>query len=133
MPLARASLLAELEVDLPQVAALCGALGVISLYVYAPLSGGRFAARDFAPLVGIPEDPVTGSAGGALIGVLAARGHLPEQGGLAVRGVYEQGRELGTPGEIAVRVMLGVGQEVRHIEVGGQAAFGRQGEWDAEP
>ena len=133
VPLARASLLAELKVDLPQVAALCGALGVISLYVYAPLGGGRFAARDFAPLVGIPEDPVTGSAGGALIGVLAARGHVPEQGGGVVTGVIEQGRELGTPGEIAVRVTPGPGQEVRQIEVGGQAAFGGQGQWHVEP
>lgn len=132
LPLARPSMLAEVELDLSRVAAVCEALGVISLYVYAPLGGGRFAARDFAPLVGIPEDPVTGSGGGALIGVLAARGHLMPQGEV-VTGVIEQGRELGTPGEVAVRVRLGAGQEVQHIEVGGQAVCGDTGEWHAEP
>lgn len=128
VPLLDRLFLEGLEPDLPRIASLCEALGVLSVYAYAPLGVGRFAARDFAPLVGIPEDPVTGSAGGALVGLLAAGGHLPVRGG-EVFGVIGQGHELGTPGEIEVRVTVADGGVVQAIHVGGQAVLDREAHW----
>lgn len=65
-----------------------------------------FRARMFDPLHGIPEDPATGSAAGALVGLLA------EQEGLAGRARYEiaQGEEMSRPSRIIVDVTRDNGQ-----------------------
>ena len=76
VPLLDAVILDGLEPDLTRVHALSDALGVGSIYAYAPMGVNRFAARDFAPALGIPEDPVTGSAGGALMALLVLGGLL---------------------------------------------------------
>lgn len=96
VPLLDAVILDGLEPDLTRVHALSDALGVGSIYAYAPMGVNRFAARDFAPALGIPEDPVTGSAGGALMALLASQGRLPVRGERACGLVY-QGHALGTP------------------------------------
>ncbi len=63
-----------------------GWLGV-SLYVIADAADGRVSAhvRHFAPLLGVPEDPVTGSAGAALGACLASAGMADGEGNLAMR------------------------------------------------
>ena len=127
LPLLDACLLESLEPDLPRVAELSRDLGVVSVYAYAPLGVSRFAARDFAPLVGIPEDPVTGSAGGALVALLASGGRLPLRGGRAA-GLVTQGHALGTPGEIEVEVEVS-GAQVTAVQVGGGAVVEREGVW----
>lgn len=105
VPLLDAVILDALEPDLTRIHALSDVLGVTSVYTYAPVGVNRFAARDFAPAVGIPEDPVTGSAAGALISLLAREGRLPLRGERA-SGVVYQGHALGTPGEVEVTVTL---------------------------
>ncbi|WP_034387637.1 PhzF family phenazine biosynthesis isomerase [Deinococcus sp. YIM 77859] len=127
VPLIDQVILDGLEPDLAHVQALSDRLGVSSVYAYAPLGVNRFAARDFAPAVGIPEDPVTGSAAGALLALLAREGRLPVRGDRAA-GVVYQGHALGTPGEVEVEVLLG-GQVVR---VGGRAVLDREGSWTRE-
>ena len=127
VPLLDAFLLEGLEPDLPRIAELSRELGVVSVYAYAPMGVSRFAARDFAPLVGIPEDPVTGSAGGALVALLASEGRLPLRGGRAAGLIY-QGHALGTPGEIEVEVEMN-GSQVGAVQVGGSAAMEREGVW----
>lgn len=60
----RAEEVASLRPDMDRVAAL-GARGVIATAPAAPAVGGEeadFVSRFFAPGVGVPEDPVTGSA-----------------------------------------------------------------------
>ncbi len=127
VPLLDSFLLDALEPDPEAIAQLSRQLGVGSVYAYAPLGVSRFAARDFAPVLGIPEDPVTGSAGGALLGLLAAQGRVALRGGRAC-GVIYQGHALGTPGEVEVEVEM-LGDQVVAVHVGGCATVERQGTW----
>lgn len=73
--------------------------------------------RHFAPGAGVPEDPVTGSAAGALGACLTAAGVGPRDGDL--RMIVRQGDELGRPGEVAVRVRT-AGGEPQRVRVGGR-------------
>lgn len=127
LPLLDATLLESLEPDLPRIAALSERLGVVSLYAYAPMGVSRFAARDFAPLVGIPEDPVTGSAAGALLALLVSEGRLPMRGGRA-SGTVHQGHVLGTPGEVEVEIEAS-GSRILRVQVGGGAVVDAEGVW----
>ncbi|GGM07401.1 PhzF family phenazine biosynthesis isomerase [Deinococcus aerophilus] len=131
VPLLDPLILDALEPDFAHVEALCGALEVGSVYAYAPMGVNRFAARDFAPGLGIPEDPVTGSAGGALMALLAQEGRLPVRAGRAC-GVIYQGHALGTPGEVEVEVEM-LGNSVVAVHVGGCAALEREGTWTRQP
>lgn len=73
--------------------------------------------RHFAPLLGVPEDPVTGSAAGALGARLAAAGMADCEGNLEL--VVTQGVEMGRGGEVAVRVRCEGGRPCR-VQVGGR-------------
>lgn len=127
VPLLDALILDGLYPDFPRIHALTEALGVGSIYAYAPMGVNRFAARDFAPALGIPEDPVTGSSGGALMALLASQGRLPVRQDRACGMIY-QGHALGTPGEIEVELEL-TGERVTAVHVGGQATLEREGQW----
>jgi len=71
-------------------------LPVTSLFVYTRVaeSGLDIRARMFAPHHGIPEDPATGSANVALIGLLA---HLRGEPNLRISKAIAQGVEMGRP------------------------------------
>ena len=71
-------------------------LPVTSLFVYTHVaeSGLDIRARMFAPHHGIPEDPATGSANVALIGLLA---HLRPEPNLRISKAIAQGVEMGRP------------------------------------
>jgi trans-2,3-dihydro-3-hydroxyanthranilate isomerase len=71
-------------------------LPVTSLFIYAQVeeSGLDIRARMFAPHHGIPEDPATGSANVALIGLLAKLRAEPE---LRLSKAIAQGVEMGRP------------------------------------
>lgn len=130
VPLLDGIVLDGLEPDLPAVLRLSEMLTVGSVYAYAPMGVNRFAARDFAPLLGVPEDPVTGSAGGALMALLASEGRLPVKQHRAVGLIY-QGHNLGTPGEVEVEIEM-QGDQVRAVHVGGCATLDREGYWQGE-
>lgn len=66
----------------------------IHLYVRAKEGDLDLQSRMFAPLYGVPEDPATGSANVALIGLLA---HLAPQADLAVTRAIGQGFDMGRP------------------------------------
>ena len=66
----------------------------IHLYVQAREEGRDIQCRMFAPLHGIPEDPATGSANVALIGVLA---HLDSARDLILTRTIGQGFDMGRP------------------------------------
>ncbi|QIB73325.1 PhzF family phenazine biosynthesis protein [Halogeometricum borinquense] len=100
---------------------------VAGLYVFtfdALEADTTLHARMFAPGIGIPEDPVTGTASGAcgayLRHVDAFDGELPE------KMVFEQGHFLDRPGRVHVRV----GTEVR---VGGFAVTALDGSLSVPP
>lgn len=74
--------------------------------------------RMFAPWLGVPEDPATGSANGAL-GAYLARHHGLPTGEPTTHILSEQGAELGRPSRLYVEVD-GAGEDIRAVRVGGQ-------------
>jgi trans-2,3-dihydro-3-hydroxyanthranilate isomerase len=66
----------------------------IHLYVEHAEGGADFQSRMFAPLHGVFEDPATGSANVALIGLLA---HLRSEPSLRLDALIGQGVDLGRP------------------------------------
>ena len=74
--------------------------------------------RMFAPLLGVLEDPATGSANGALGAYLVHHRTVPVTEP-TVHILSEQGAELGRPSTLYVEVDL-TGEEVTAVRVGGQ-------------
>jgi trans-2,3-dihydro-3-hydroxyanthranilate isomerase len=74
--------------------------------------------RMFAPLLGVPEDPATGSANGALAAYLVHHRALPVTEPTTYI-VCEQGAEMGRPSTLYGEVDLG-GGEIRAVRLGGQ-------------
>jgi len=97
-----------------------------SLYVFtfdAERSDAQVRARMFAPGLGVPEDPATGSAAAALAGYLA----LMQRGRTGpMRWVIEQGCEMGRPSRIELEADLVAGF-VATIRVGGTSVMVSEG------
>jgi len=90
------------------------------LYTTSETPGVTMHCRMFAPGLGVPEDPATGSAAGALGAYLVRHGHAaPELG--EVRLVLEQGIEIGRPSRIEVRVTVDAAGAITGVFVGGAA------------
>jgi trans-2,3-dihydro-3-hydroxyanthranilate isomerase len=70
------------------------------LLLWTRTGPGAVRARLFAPTVGVPEDPATGSAAAALGALLASRGEGEDL-------LVEQGIEMGRPSRIEVAVRAG--------------------------
>jgi trans-2,3-dihydro-3-hydroxyanthranilate isomerase len=75
--------------------------------------------RMFAPLLGVPEDPATGSAGAAFAGYLAQRSSKRE-GTLCY--TLHQGVEMGRPSKLLVEADIADG-EVKAVRVGGASVL----------
>jgi trans-2,3-dihydro-3-hydroxyanthranilate isomerase len=92
----------------------------VSLFALLERRDGAALARvrHFAPALGVLEDPVTGSAAGALGARLAA---ADPGAGDALALTVLQGEELGRPGRVEVRVRLEGGAPAE-VEVGGAVA-----------
>ncbi len=114
---ASAEALSRAAPDLGAVEALSRALGVTGVTAFAFEQGAepgapRLRVRSFAPVAGVPEDPVCGSGNAAVGAYLGATGLLARTGAAYVA---SQGRELGRDGAVAVEVR---GHEV---SIGGAA------------
>jgi trans-2,3-dihydro-3-hydroxyanthranilate isomerase len=120
LPVADDAAVAGARPDVDVLAALAARDGWLGVSVFALAGGGATTltahVRHFAPAVGVPEDPATGSAAGALGACLAAAGHGD---GDVTQLFVRQGAELGRPGEIAVRVESRDGVP-RRVQVGGR-------------
>lgn len=96
-------------------------VGAEGCYLYSPdpvdAAGAVAYARFFNPIVGIAEDPATGTAAGPLAARLVAAGRVPDESTVIV----EQGYALGRPSRIAVAV---AGERVR---VGGSGLVVAEG------
>jgi trans-2,3-dihydro-3-hydroxyanthranilate isomerase len=90
---------------------------VFALDAERPTSDVR--ARMFAPLIGVPEDPATGSAAVGLGGYLAARD--PRFDG-TLRWVVEQGFEMGRPSILEVEVDK-KGGKITAVRCGGSSVI----------
>jgi trans-2,3-dihydro-3-hydroxyanthranilate isomerase len=102
-----------------------------SVYAFTPTPdepGIDFAARMFEPGLGQGEDPATGSAAAALIGLLA------EHAGIADgqrEYLLRQGDEMGRPSRIEVQLRLEGGRLV-HGGIGGRAVVVGRGTLDLD-
>lgn len=72
--------------------------------------------RAFAPSLGIPEDPATGSVAGAMGAYWA---NLNQEEHIDLKMIIEQGYEMGRPSAIRVEVIK-QGGKIQKIRVGGQ-------------
>jgi trans-2,3-dihydro-3-hydroxyanthranilate isomerase len=108
--------LRRLQPDLPALAAWSPADGVVGWCEH----DGDVVQRFFAPKIGVPEDPATGSAAGALGALRVLEGAEPGQV------VVRQGEEIGRPSVIHVAVggAAGAPDDVR---VGGSAVLVLEG------
>lgn len=101
VPLKSEAQIDALRPDWTALAELNRAMGVLSTHLYTLEKGEDYDiyTRDFAPACGIPEDPVTGSANGALYGLLLQEGVL-EKGR---EYVFAQGHALGYQGRVLAK------------------------------
>ncbi len=76
--------------------------------------------RMFAPGLGVPEDPATGSAAGALGSFLVRHGVVQPRNGIAAITV-DQGIEMLRPSRIHTEIAVGNGGEITEVRVGGAA------------
>jgi len=76
-------------------------------------------ARMFAPTLGVPEDPATGSASGALGAYLVRHGVMEAHATTHL--IVEQGYEMGRPSTIYVEVDKSLDGGPGEVRVGGQA------------
>ena len=99
-----------------------GAPPNVHLYTRAT-DGFDIRARMFAPLYGVPEDPATGSANCALVGLLA---HYDEQPSGSFSWRIAQGVEMGRPSTLVARAEKEDG-DVRATWVGGACVLVSEG------
>lgn len=126
VPVRDADALARIRIDLAQWSEHLEHSDGASIYAMAPLDEDlhRWRARSFAPGLGIPEDPATGSAAAAAAGLLAASRQLRKG---PMRWTIEQGVEMGRPSELRVALDLD-GNEASAVLVGGDAVVVGSGE-----
>ncbi|MFZ4406327.1 MAG: PhzF family phenazine biosynthesis protein [Paracraurococcus sp.] len=89
----------------------------VGIHVHVALPDGRRRARMFGPLVGVPEDPATGSANVGLAGLL-----LLNAGGASLALEVEQGIEMGRPSRLALRAWRDAAGDIRAAVGGGVVA-----------
>jgi trans-2,3-dihydro-3-hydroxyanthranilate isomerase len=86
----------------------------------------RFHARMFAPAMGVPEDPATGSAAAAFAGVVAANGFGDGEHAFTI----EQGYEMSRPSLIDLSLTMRAGK-LSQASVGGDAVIVTEGAIEA--
>ncbi len=116
----------------PALAALARDIAVnagIYLFSLERLGQGNGEARSrmFAPLMGIAEDPATGSAAGPFAVYLYRHGHLRADEGGETRLRILQGVEMGRTSRLDVTVS-GPAGAVRDVQVGGVSVVVAEGE-----
>jgi len=102
---------------------LCGRFGANGITAFTtvtvePLSNVH--SRMFAPAIGIPEDPATGSASGALGAYLVQNGIVPMNPKIEI--VIEQGYEVERPSRILVQIDSD-GHAIQSVKVGGECVM----------
>ncbi len=109
------------EMSLSSLSKVLSSLGSNFIHVFTTETGKpgvTVHARGFGHFVGIPEDPVTVNANGALGAYLVQNGIIPINEP-TVRYIAEQGSEIQRPGTIMVEVDHDYGRP-RMVRVGGQ-------------
>ena len=120
VPIRSGRRLDSLEPDLPAVSALTRDLHATGIFAFT-FDTGRTdvltSCRMFAPLIGIPEDPVTGNGNGPLGAYLLNHGII---GSGEFRSL--QGKAMGRPGIVRVQV-AGRPGAIEYVKVGDEAVI----------
>jgi trans-2,3-dihydro-3-hydroxyanthranilate isomerase len=87
-------------------------------------AGASWKTRMFAPGLGVPEDPATGSAAGPLAVHLSRHGRIPFGAEIEIR----QGAEIGRPSLLYARTE-GSEETIERVEVAGAAVVVARGEF----
>jgi trans-2,3-dihydro-3-hydroxyanthranilate isomerase len=126
VPLKSLEAIARCRPDPAHFEKVLGAGGPAKVYMFCKQAaevGNDFHGRMFAPGVGTPEDPATGSAIAAFAGLLAATGRYGE-GQHDIR--VEQGYEMGRPSLIELGLSMH-GGKLASASVGGDAVIVTEG------
>ena len=119
VPLKNLKAVQRVELNLTALREILGNIDMIYVFTRETLeSTSTVHSRAFAPFIGIPEDPATGSAGGALGAYLVQHSVIENLDPSAI--VIEQGFEMERPSLIQVSVGKN-DEEIDSIKVGGQA------------
>jgi len=126
VPIVSLAAMARCRPDLAKFDAAFGAGAAVYVFCNETAEPGHhFHARMFAPGMGVPEDPATGSAAAAFAGVLARR---LSDGTHTV--VIEQGYEMGRPSLIRLAMEIAAGRLVS-ASIGGDAVIVTEGTIEA--
>ena len=119
--LAEVQVLDASQLNVAALSRACRAVGTECVMVFSfetERPEATVHTRVFAPLLGVPEDPATGSANGALGAYLVHHRAVPATAP-TTRILSEQGAELGRPSTLQVEVDRR-GGEITAVRVGGQ-------------
>lgn len=119
VPLQSVDAIARCRLDLPVWEEALAGQTSRKVYPVVRLDEKSWHVRMFAPSVGVPEDPATGSAAAAFAGWLAKR--QPDGNG-TTRVTIRQGLELGRPSELALAFDQRTGK-VTAVRVGGASVM----------
>jgi PhzF family phenazine biosynthesis protein len=114
----------SLQPKMDQLVHLTPHVGADGFFVFA-LNPGTIPvtteSRMFCPMIGVPEDPVSGNAHGMLGVYLVNNGLLPIEKGEA-RLIGHQGRFVDRPGQVEVAVVA-AGKRASEVRVTGDAVI----------
>jgi trans-2,3-dihydro-3-hydroxyanthranilate isomerase len=116
-----------MQVNHSAIRDVCARLGTKGIMVYTTMTleeNSTVHTRMFADPIGIPEDPATGSASGALGAYLVKNGVV--EVGPTTEVVIEQGYEIERPSRILVQVFSD-DDMIQNIKVGGQVVMVAEG------
>lgn len=100
-------------------------VGADGFFVFALVPGSdplKTEARMFCPVIGVPEDPVSGNAHGMLGVYLLSNGLLAAENGKAYF-TGHQGRFVDRPGTVDVEVTAAAGKRATSVRVTGDAVI----------
>lgn len=126
VPLTSLSALQRIKVNVDRLLSAVESLQAKEIFVFCSETrqpDNQFSARMFAPLLGIAEDPATGSANSCFAGYLLQHSYL---GDGPVEARVEQGYEMGRPSLLQLKAQW-KGDRIE-VNVGGQVVMVAKGE-----
>jgi len=130
IPVRRRKKIAGLSPDMNALCSLSSRIGCNGYYTWTmedPDPGNLSHGRMFAPIIGIPEDPVTGNASGCL-GAYLVHHDLLSGDETGVASFYAgQGLEVGRPGRVLVEATRSSSDGPIAIRIAGEAVITLKG------
>lgn len=126
VPIKNSEIIDGARPNLDELKALNLELGAITTHLFTFNSFNnkfKIYTRDFAPAIGLPEDPVTGAANGALAGYLMLEKILDDNSDHEF--LVGQGHAIDRPGELTIKILANDGNPI--IKVGGKGVISING------